>query len=231
MGSTTGRRISPAVSLIVLTVDEFAPLPFPLPLADARTALRAAFDACIVSQARIDRPVDKRRASHPLSLSAPIEANWAGIQRPSQRVRDVGLLYRMDTLGPSQRSERMSRVRGKDTVPELMVRRLVHGMGYRYRLHRRDLPGRPDLVFATRRKVIFVHGCFWHRHGDSACKLARLPKSRLEFWLPKLEANKARDAANQERLLSMAWNFLVIWECQLAERALLEERIRGFLGA
>jgi DNA mismatch endonuclease (patch repair protein) len=124
----------------------------------------------------------------------------------------------------------MSRVRDKDTVPELTVRRLVHGMGYRYRLHRRYLPGRPDLVFATRRKVIFVHGCLSHRHADPACKLARLPKSRLEFWLPKLEANRARNATNQDRILSMGWSYLVIWECQLANRALLEERIRGFLG-
>jgi DNA mismatch endonuclease (patch repair protein) len=124
----------------------------------------------------------------------------------------------------------MRRVRGKDTGPELMVRHLVHGMGYRYRLHRRDLPGCPDLVFATRCKVIFVHGCFWHRHGDSGCKLARLPKSRLEFWLPKLEANRARDARNQNRIRSMGWDFLVIWECQLADRASLEEGIRRFLG-
>jgi DNA mismatch endonuclease, patch repair protein len=135
----------------------------------------------------------------------------------------------MDTLDPKQRSERMSRVRGKDTAPEMIIRRLVHGMGYRYRLHRRDLPGCPDLVFTTRRKAIFVHGCFWHRHPDSGCKLARLPKSRLEFWIPKLEANRARDAASQYRIRAMGWGFLVIWECQLADRALLEERVRRFL--
>ena len=105
----------------------------------------------------------------------------------------------MDTLSKAQRSERMSRVRGKDTKPELLVRRLVHGMGYRYRLHRRDLPGTPDLVFPGRRKVIFVHGCFWHRHPDPACKLARLPKSRTDFWLPKLEGNRARDIENAAR--------------------------------
>lgn len=83
----------------------------------------------------------------------------------------------------------MSRVRNKDTKPELMVRRLVHGMGYRYRLHRKNLPGRPDLVFPGLRKVIFVHGCFWHRHPDPSCRLARLPKSKLDFWLPKITTN------------------------------------------
>jgi DNA mismatch endonuclease (patch repair protein) len=135
-----------------------------------------------------------------------------------------------DTLTPAERSERMSRVRGRHTAPEMLVRRIVHALGYRYRLHRRDLPGCPDLVFGKRRKVIFVHGCFWHRHGDSACKLARLPKSRLDFWLPKLEANRARDEKNQERIAAMGWEFLVIWECQLGDRALLAERIRSFLG-
>lgn len=88
----------------------------------------------------------------------------------------------MDTLTPQERSERMGKVRSTDTKPELVVRRLVHGMGYRYRLHRKDLPGKPDLVFPARRKVILVHGCFWHRHGDPACRLARLPKSRLDFY-------------------------------------------------
>jgi DNA mismatch endonuclease (patch repair protein) len=127
-----------------------------------------------------------------------------------------------DTLTPSARSERMSRVRGKNTAPELAVRRLVHALGYRYRLHRHKLPGRPDLVFHKRHKAIFVHGCFWHRHGDSACKLARLPKSRLDFWVPKLEANRERDHKNEERLKMMGWQSLVIWECQVGDQAFLE---------
>ncbi len=135
----------------------------------------------------------------------------------------------MDTLSKAQRSERMSRVRGKDTKPELLVRRLVHGMGYRYRLHRRDLPGTPDLVFPGRRKVIFVHGCFWHRHPDPACKLARLPKSRTEFWLPKLEGNRARDIENAARLEGLGWEAMTIWECQLRDRDALEARVRRFL--
>ncbi len=135
----------------------------------------------------------------------------------------------MDTLSKAQRSERMSRVRGKDTKPELLVRKLVHGMGYRYRLHRRDLPGTPDLVFPGRKKVIFVHGCFWHRHPDPACKLARLPKSRLEFWLPKLESNRARDIENTARLEELGWETMTIWECQLGDREALEARVREFL--
>jgi DNA mismatch endonuclease, patch repair protein len=134
-----------------------------------------------------------------------------------------------DTLTPAQRSERMSRVRYKHTGPEMIVRRLVHGMGYRYRLHGRGLPGRPDLVFARRRVVIFVHGCFWHRHGDSDCKLARWPKSRLDFWIPKLNGNRARDVENRRKLKSLGWKSLVIWECQLNNPVLLARKIRSFL--
>jgi DNA mismatch endonuclease, patch repair protein len=134
-----------------------------------------------------------------------------------------------DSLTPVERSERMGRIRGKDTGPEMTVRRLVHGMGYRYRLHRRDLSGRPDLTFGKRRKAIFVHGCFWHRHGDSACKLARLPKSRLEFWLPKLERNKVRDQENIDRLMAKGWSVLVVWECELNNPSSLSDRIRAFL--
>jgi DNA mismatch endonuclease (patch repair protein) len=102
----------------------------------------------------------------------------------------------MDTLNPTERSQRMSLVRGKNTAPEMVVPRLVHSLGFRYQLHRRNLPGAPDLAFLNLKKAIFVHGCFWHRHGDSACKLARLPKSRLDFWLPNLEHNKNRDVLN-----------------------------------
>lgn len=123
----------------------------------------------------------------------------------------------------------MGRVRSKDTKPEMFVRRLAHGMGYRYRLHRRDLPGHPDLVFPQRRKAIFVHGCFWHRHPDPECKLARLPKSRLDFWLPKLEGNRRRDEANQAALLALGWRFMVIWECETKDAQYLEVKIKNFL--
>ena len=121
----------------------------------------------------------------------------------------------------------MSRVRSKDTKPEMRVRRLVHGLGYRYRLHVRELPGTPDLVFPSRRAVIFVHGCFWHRHEN--CALARLPKSRLDFWRKKLESNTTRDAAQQERLRELGWRVLVVWECQLGDTTKLTDTIRHFL--
>jgi len=133
----------------------------------------------------------------------------------------------MDTLSQADRSERMSRVRSKGTKLEMRVRRIVHAMGYRYRLYRRDLPGCPDLVFPARRKVVFVHGCFWHRHEGCG----RLPKSRLDFWLPKLESNRQRDLANQERLRGMGWSVLVVWECELRDAAVLAERVRSFLEA
>jgi len=134
-----------------------------------------------------------------------------------------------DTLTPSARSERMGRVRGRDTKPEMVVRRLIHGMGYRYRLQARDLPGRPDIVFRKRKKAIFVHGCFWHRHPDPACKLARLPKTRLDFWLPKLEGNRRRDIANVERLEALGWQVLLVWECELRDREQLRNVLRRFI--
>ena len=135
----------------------------------------------------------------------------------------------MDTLDRTARSERMSRVRGKNTSPELIIRRLVHRLGYRFRLHRRDLPGTPDLVFPGRRKVIFVHGCFWHRHPDPDCKLARMPKSRQEFWRPKLEGNRARDLRTEAALRGAGWDVMTVWECELRDRSSLENRIRTFL--
>lgn len=136
----------------------------------------------------------------------------------------------MDTLDKVQRSERMSRIRGRDTGPELRVRRLVHRLGFRFRLHRRSLPGCPDLVFPGRRKVIFVHGCFWHRHPDLGCKLARLPKSRLDFWIPKLDANRRRDIRDQAALVERGWEVLIIWECELGDKEKLTREIVNFLG-
>ncbi|MCC6364231.1 MAG: DNA mismatch endonuclease Vsr [Bryobacterales bacterium] len=135
----------------------------------------------------------------------------------------------MDTLSPAERSERMGRVHCKDTKPEWVVRRLVHALGFRYRLHNAALPGKPDLVFSGRRKVIFVHGCFWHRHG-SRCPLARLPKSRLDFWRTKLEGNRRRDEKNVRLLRAAGWKILTIWECQLPCAEVLKARIIRFLG-
>ena len=119
-----------------------------------------------------------------------------------------------DTLTPSERSARMALVRNKDTKPELKVRRLIHRMGYRYRLHGHALPGKPDLVFPGRRAVIFVHGCFWHRHPG--CKFSYTPKSRIDFWLPKFEQNVARDRLVTRTLRKAGWRVVRIWECQLS---------------
>ncbi len=135
-------------------------------------------------------------------------------------------MKRYDTLTPKQRSERMSRIRNTDTKPEMVVRCLVHSMGFRYRLHAKELPGRPDLAFRPRKKVIFVHGCFWHQHG---CNQYRMPRSRQNFWLPKLEKNKDRDKKTYLQLKTLDWKYLVIWECQLKDIVRLRQRIKKFL--
>lgn len=134
-----------------------------------------------------------------------------------------------DSLTKSQRSERMSRVRSRDTKPELTVRKLLHRLGYRYRLHAFGVPGSPDIVFRQKRKAIFVHGCFWHRHDDPSCKLARMPKSRLDFWGPKLESNRLRDQRIASELDAMDWQSLVVWECELGHTEQLENKLVDFL--
>lgn len=127
------------------------------------------------------------------------------------------------------RSAQMARVRGKDTKPELMVRRFLHDAGLRFRLQARELPGRPDIVFRSRRVAVFVHGCFWHRHDHPDCKLSRMPKSRQEFWGPKLTANAERDRRNIEALRELGWTVEVLWECALSPDALsaLANRIQA----
>lgn len=133
----------------------------------------------------------------------------------------------MDTLSPEQRSAQMAKVRSKDTKPELFVRSLVHRMGYRYRLHGKDLPGKPDLVFRPKKKVIFVNGCFWHGHD---CPLGRIPKTRVSYWEAKILANRNRDEVQLADLEKMGWKSLVIWECQLKKNVEIEKLIRNFLG-
>ena len=133
-----------------------------------------------------------------------------------------------DTVSPEQRSEIMSRIKGKDTTPEMHVRRLVHSMGYRYRLHRKHLPGRPDLVFASRKKIILVHGCFWHQHDSPECKIVSVPKSNRDYWLPKLARNVERDEENLKKLLELGWSVLVVWECEVS-REDLRKRLKRFL--
>lgn len=130
----------------------------------------------------------------------------------------------------TQRSAIMRAVKSKDTKPEMIVRRMVHAMGYRYRLHGRALSGKPDLVFAGRRKVIFVHGCFWHGHNCS--RGARQPKANGEYWKAKIARNAQRDMANAIALQKNNWQVMTVWECEtrLSERKLLEQRLREFLG-
>ena len=135
----------------------------------------------------------------------------------------------MDKLTPQERSENMRRIASKNTKPEMFVRSLVHGMGFRYRLHGAKLPGNPDLVFKSRKKAIFVHGCFWHKHEGQSCKIWRVPKSRVEYWLDKLNRNKVRDSDNERKLREMGWDILVIWECQLKEKDNLILAIQSFL--
>ncbi len=132
----------------------------------------------------------------------------------------------MDTLTPQERSERMSRVRNGGGKAEMIVRRLVHGMGFRYRLYSAKLPGKPDLTFPRLRKVIFVHGCFWHRHDCPNGR--RLPKSRLDFWAPKLARNKQRDAEVQLALRGLGWDYLIVWECMTRDQERLRPILRAF---
>lgn len=134
-----------------------------------------------------------------------------------------------DKITAERRSENMRRIRAKDMKPEMVVRRLVHGMGFRYRLHRKDLPGKPDLVFGQQRKVIFVHGCFWHQHDDQACLDGRIPKSRIDYWEPKLRRNVERDAESTERLRHEGWRVLAIWECECTDETALAKKLQSFL--
>lgn len=135
-----------------------------------------------------------------------------------------------DTLSPAARAERMSRVRSRDTGPELAVRRALHAAGLRYRLYQRVAGVRPDLTFASRKLAVFVHGCMWHQHPDPNCKLARMPKSRLDFWRPKLSGNRRRDERQRTALEEAGWIVLTIWECEVRDKSkldLLIEKIRA----
>lgn len=132
-----------------------------------------------------------------------------------------------DSFSSAKRSAVMRAVKGKDTTPELVVRRLTHALGFRYRLHDANLPGKPDLVFPARKKVIFVHGCFWHWHN---CKRGRrMPKTRSEYWTQKLARNVQRDRRHRVTLKRAGWDVLVIWECQTRNTEQLQTKIQGFL--
>ena len=135
--------------------------------------------------------------------------------------------HMVDTLTPAARSALMSRIRGTNTKPELAVRRALHALGYRYRIHGRGLPGRPDLVFAGRRTVVFVHGCFWHRHG---CAKTSMPKSHQDYWAAKFAANIERDRRNAEKLAEQGWRVFEAWECEINKDETLVDRLVEFLG-
>ncbi|MGH9449986.1 MAG: very short patch repair endonuclease [Terriglobia bacterium] len=135
----------------------------------------------------------------------------------------------MDTISRHRRSANMRRIGSKNTKPELLVRRLIHGLGFRYRLHRADLPGKPDIVFSAPRKVIFVHGCFWHQHG--LCADSHVPKSRRSYWMPKLQNNRRRDIENYRRLRTLEWKYLVVWECETQNLKQLTKKVGSFLRA
>jgi DNA mismatch endonuclease, patch repair protein len=132
-----------------------------------------------------------------------------------------------DKLSPGRRSANMARIRSRNTSPEMTVRHLVYEMGFRYRLHVAYLPGKPDLVFSRLRKIIDVRGCFWHQHRG--CIDSHIPKSRLEYWQPKLERNKLRDKLNQRKLRAEGWTMLTLWECELNDLDRTKRRISSFL--
>lgn len=140
----------------------------------------------------------------------------------------MGLAAVIDHLSESERSRNMAAIKSTDTSPELVVRRIAHSLGYRYRLHVEDLPGDPDLVFPKYGAVVFVNGCFWHQHSTVRCR-ARPPKSKRSYWLPKLKGNVARDKKNIRRLRRKGWRVMVVWECQTHDQKRLASRLIAFL--
>ena len=129
----------------------------------------------------------------------------------------------MNKITQYKRSIIMGRIHGKDTKPEITVRSLLHSMGYRFRLHKKDLPGKPDIVLPKYKTVVFVHGCFWHQHKD--CRKATIPKTNTKFWKNKLEKNVMRDSQNIDKLKSKGWNVITVWECELKDIDLLKNKL------
>ena len=135
-----------------------------------------------------------------------------------------------DHLTPEKRSAIMSAIRSKNTKPEVKVRHALHRLGYRFQIHDRRLPGKPDIVFTKRRKIIFIHGCYWHQHADPNCRDTKKPTSNLDYWLPKLDRTNARDKQQQNALNQMGWKILVLWECEVSTDRQIEQRLVTFLG-
>jgi len=165
-----------------------------------------------------------------MSAAVPLIADVISVQHAEDilKARRGSRIRRHDPLTKRQRSRQMGLVKSKDTWPEIVVRRAVWALGYRYRLHSCDVPGHPDIVLKSLRKAIFVHGCFWHRHRG--CPRTRTPKSRTRFWKKKFEENVVRDRSVRARLSRAGWKVLVIWECMSEKPAMLEASLRSFLG-
>ena len=154
--------------------------------------------------------------------------SWTEFAVPEERSASKIGRAENEAIHPT-RSAMMAKIGSRDTAPEMIVRRCLFSKGYRYRLHAGDLPGRPDIVFRKRRKAIFVHGCFWHRHDG--CPRTTTPKTRQSYWLDKFERNQARDARNEAALSAMGWNILIIWECETKEIESLSARLKAFMEA
>lgn len=134
----------------------------------------------------------------------------------------------MDTFSPKERSDIMRRVQSKNTTPEMTVRSLLHRLGFRFRLHRKDLPGNPDIILPKHSTVVFVHGCFWHRHAG--CSRASTPATRRDYWLPKFKRTVERDRATRKELSQLGWNVIVVWECELRDKGVAAERLQNTIG-
>ena len=165
--------------------------------------------------------IHQLREATVLHLTMPVHESS---RRPTQM--DARSKSRVERVALS-RSERMARIRKVDTKPELVVRQLLHALGFRFRLHRRNLPGNPDIVFPGRKKVILVHGCFWHRHTCPSGK--KVPAANPDYWIPKLQRNQARDVPNLSRLHALGWTTLILWECELGNSDVLAARLIRFL--
>lgn len=187
------------------------------------------------------RPVDADRLPDTLAMSTQstvgyclhtsrlVQYSLAGIVIPTPlQSLAAGTHILMDIIDREARSRLMGRIRGKNTKPEMAVRRIAHHLGFRFRLHRRDMPSSPDLVFPRLRKVVFVHGCYWHRHPG--CRLAYEPKSNVEFWREKFAANVARDQKALEELRVQGWDTLVIWECEAKDSQFVTSRLLAYFG-
>lgn len=177
---------------------------------------KAKYSCCVFY--RVDVPFSTALTRRHLVLAVGVRYHPRWSVRPTRA---------MDTLTRLERSKRMALIRSKGTKPELLVREIARSCGYKFRVNVSDLPGKPDLVFPRRRKVVFIHGCFWHRH--QGCALARIPKSKLGFWLPKLTENHRRDLRNIARLRRHKWKVAVVWECQLSKLTTVRKRLRKFL--